>query len=226
MRTYDIAYVPRGTVVAYPPKPLKELSLDEIKKKYLTACAKANGDVNKCRTCQQCEHGRRAVQLSVERTYTDDGTPLYDGMTLVEKAKQENMLRRKEKEQMEKKVSKDNRSYIEDWYNKAMASEDPVKWVMEAYGIDKTKAKAKLYQWRLRHKEESVNEVKPVKEIKQAAPIPEGIETKMDKLMKLQEQYKQAMTEMQKQYDKMKAEYEEIGRKIDVLCSAMDIINE
>jgi len=223
MRTYDIAYVPRGTVVGYPPKPLKELTLDEIKKKHLTACAKSNGNVSVCRTCQKCEYGIRATQLSVERTYDDNGIPLYDGMTLVEKAKQENMLRRKEKEQMDKKISKDNRSFIKDWYNKAMTSGDPVKWVQETYGINETKAKAKIYQWKTRHKEEPV---KQEKRIESVSPIPESIEAKMDKLMKLQEQYKQAMTEMQAQYDKMKQEYEEIGRKIDVLCSAMDIINE
>lgn len=221
MRTYDIAYVPHGTVVGYPPKPLKDLTLDEIKKKHLSACAKSNGSIDKCRTCQQCEYGKRAIQLTVEKTYTDDGIPLYDGMTLVEKAKQENMLRRKEKEQMDKKFSKDNRSYIKDWYNKAMASEDPVAWVMDAYGIDRNKAKAKLRQWFNRHTDESKE--KPVKTV---APIPEGIEAKLERLYNLQKQYEDGMSNLQKQLDKARDEYEEIKRKIDVLCSAMDIINE
>ena len=221
MRTYDIAYVPRGTVVGYPPKPLKDLTLDEIKKKHLSACAKSNGSIDKCRTCQQCEYGKRAIQLTVERTYTDDGIPLYDGMTLVEKAKQENMLRRKEKEQMDKKFSKDNRSYIKDWYNKAMASEDPVVWVMDAYGIDRNKAKAKLRQWFNRHTDEPKE-----KQVKTVAPIPEGIEAKLERLYNLQKQYEDGMSSLQKQLDKARNEYEEIKRKIDVLCSAMDIINE
>ena len=225
MRTYDIAYVPRGTVVGYPPKALKDLTLDEIKKKHLSACAKSNGNVERCRACQQCEYGKRAVQLTVERTYTDDGIPLYDGMTLIEKAKQENMLRRKEKEQMNKKISKDNRAYIEDWYSKAIASEDPVAWVMNAYEIDKTKAKAKLYQWRKRHEEEPVKE--PAKEVaKEVKPIPEGIEAKLERLYNLQKQYEDGMNSLRKQLDKAQKEYDEINRKIDVLCSAMDIINE
>ena len=46
MRKYDIPYVPNGPVNYYPAKSLQEMTLVEIKKKYIKTCAKANGDVS------------------------------------------------------------------------------------------------------------------------------------------------------------------------------------
>ncbi|MBP5423924.1 MAG: hypothetical protein J6Y78_15940 [Paludibacteraceae bacterium] len=234
MRHYDIASVKTGTVVGYPAKPLQDLSLEEIKKKYIRMCAKANGDLAVCSKCPTpCTEGRRAIQLLANEVYNDPPIPLYGGKTLIEKAREENMLRRKEKE--EKKVdeprkSKDNRQYIDDWYEKAVASGDPTKWVMEQYGMTRAKAKHKIYSWRYRHEltePRTTTQAPVVKEV----PVEtnsgvDKIESKLDSLMKLQEKHKKIMLEYQEQYEKAKQNYEEISKKIDVLCSAMDIVNE
>ena len=234
MRHYDIASVKTGTVVGYPAKPLQDLSLEEIKKKYIRMCAKANGDLAVCSKCPTpCTEGRRAIQLLANEVYNDPPIPLYGGKTLIEKAREENMLRRKEKE--EKKVdeprkSKDNRQYIDDWYEKAVASGDPTKWVMEQYGMTRAKAKHKIYSWRYRHEltePRTTTQAPVVKEV----PVEtnsgvDKIESKLDSLMKLQEKHKKIMLEYQEQYEKAKQNYEEISKKIDVLCSAMDILNQ
>ena len=234
MRHYDIASVKQGTVVGYPAKPLQDLSLEEIRKKYIRMCAKANGDLAVCSKCPTpCTEGRRAIQLLANEVYNDPPIPLYGGKTLIEKAREENMQRRKEKE--EKKVdeprkSKDNRQYIDDWYEKAVASGDPTKWVMEQYGMTKAKAKHKIYSWRYRHEltePRTTTETPAVKEVPvETSSGVDKIESKLDSLMKLQEKHKKIMLEYQEQYEKAKQNYEEISKKIDVLCSAMDIVNE
>ena len=232
MRSYDIARVGGGTVVGYPAKPLQDLSFEEIKNKYLKMCAKSNGDVSVCSKCPTpCTEGRRAIQLLANEVYNDPPIPLYGGKTLIEKAREENMLRRKEKE--EKKVdeprkSKDNRQYIDDWYEKAVASGDPVKWVMDQYGMTKAKAKHKIYSWRYRHElTDKKDDLKPVdKPVEEKNPGFDKIESKLESLMQLQEKHKKIMIEYQQQYEKAKQNYEEISKKIDVLCSAMDIVNE
>ena len=222
MRTYDIAHVKQGTVVGYPPKPLQDMTLEEIKKKYI--CAKANGDISVCSKClTPCDYGKRAIQLAANEVYSDPPVPLYGGMTLIERARQENMLRRQQKEKKEEnkemKKSKDNRIYIENWYEKAQASGDPIKWIMEQYNIDRTKAMAKVCQWRNRHKTEEPKKVLLAEKPKEIPAGFESVETKIDSLMKQQDEYKQIILKYQKLYD-------EVSSKIDVLCRAMDIVNE
>ena len=224
MRTYDIAYVPRGCTVGYPTKPLEELRLDEIKKKYITTCAKAKGNLSVCKTCStQCEYGKRALSLANGEVFEEDVVPLYDGMTMIERAKLENMLRRQQKGTEEKEM-KSKRLFIKDWYKQALASGDPVKWVMDTYKIDRNKAMAKLCQWRNRHKvgepKKDLMAEKPKAVVESVKTIGfEAVEVKIDSLMKTQEEYKQAMLKYQKLYDETK-------RKIDILCRAMDIVNE
>lgn len=211
MRKYDIAYV-HNPAHYVPPVDYMDMDVNQLKKKYIDTCAKSSGMISNCSRCgNPCVYGKRAIEIL---SGNNSDVPLYDGKTLIEKAKEENMLRRKE--QTDKKISKDNRAYINDWYNKAIASENPVKWVMDAYNIDKTKAKAKLYQWRRRHNERK-EEVK--QEVESVMPIPESIETKLERLYKEKELIQENINKLQKQY-------EEINNKIDVLCSAMDIINE
>ena len=214
MRTYDIPYVPRGYSSGYPTKPLEELRLDEIKKLYISICAKSRGNLSVCEKCQSmCEYGKRAISLA-KGEVEEDVVPLYDGMTMIERAKLENMLRRQQKGAEEKKM-KSNRTFIKGWYEKANASGDPIKWVMDTYHIDRTRAMGKLCQWRNRHKEQVVETPKPERKTIGF----EAVEVKIDSLMKLQDEYKQTILKYQKLY-------EETKRKIDVLCSAMDIVNE
>lgn len=222
MRTYDIAYVPQGTVVGYPTKPLKDLRLDEIENKYLTMCAKSNGNISVCKDCTaKCKYGERALQLMSGDVEIEDEVPLYDGMTMIERAKLENATRRQQKEEEEKKMNT-GRLFIKDWYKKAMASKDPVVWVMDAYKIDRNRAMAKLCQWRNRHPEDNVKKPSQVKKISEPKPIPAGfesVEAKLNSLMKQQDEYK-------KMVDKYQSLYDETKRKVDVLCCAMDIVSE
>lgn len=218
MRTYDISCAKQTPRMNFPIRDLEDMTLEEIKNKCLSSCAKSNGNVSVCSKCKTpCAHGKRAVELLAKEM---SDIPLYDGMTLIERAKLDNMRRRQKEENKEvskEKRSKDNRLYISDWYGKAMASEDPVEWVMKAYNIDRKRASAKLRQWKKRHNTEEVTAPK-VKE--DAALIGfESVETKIDSLMKMQDEYKKKVSHYQNLYN-------EVSKKIDILCSAMDIINE
>jgi len=228
----------------YPPINIQELSLEELKQKFIKYCGKANGDVSVCSRClSPCPEGKRAIQLVANSIYNDPPIPLYGGKTLIEKAREENIKRKEEKIQAPvAKKAKDGRIFIDDWYDKAMSTSDPVAWIMDAFHISKTKAKQKIYGWRNRHpevveKHEVAQETK-VEETKiQDVKVDETknepveskeskIEMKLDSLMKLQEEHKKAMLEYQKLYEEAKKEYETIKQKIDVLCNAMDIMNE
>ena len=256
MRHYDIPYVKNGPTNYFPATPLQDMTLEEIKKKHIKTCAKANGDVSKCSKCQSpCPEGKRAIQLIANSVYNDPPIPLYGGKTLIERAQEENMKRReeaekkkeeeakqKEPEQVKTKKSKDGRVYIEDWFNKAMASEDPLVWIMDAYNISRRKAKQKIYGYRSLHPEtrEVTNsllsqETKTetiVKADELSSPAvtsdvkEDRIENKLENLMKLQEEHKKAMDEYMRLYTEAKAEYEKIKQKTDVLCNALDILND
>ena len=233
MRKYDIPYVPNGPVNYYPAKSLQEMTLVEIKKKYIKTCAKANGDVSECSKCKTpCPEGKRAIQLIANEIYNDPPVPLYGGKTLIERAREVNAKRKADKtldnkQDQEVNITKKKRIYIANWYEKAMASEDPVKWIMETYGCDKAKAKQKIWDQRYKMKKQGkqVNIAKPSTEnslIKEES----SIENKLDLLMKEQENQKKTMEEYMRLYEEAKKRYDEIKQKTDVLCNAMDILNE
>ena len=251
MRHYDIAYVKQGTTVSYPAKPLQEMSLEEIKNKYLKACAKSNGNVSVCSKCQSpCEQGKRAIQLIANQIYNDPPIPLYGGKTLIERAKEENMLRRQRLEEekkkqeevkMEPKVEKRRKQYVEGWWEDSLKAEDQVAWVMQRFNMTKTQARKKIYAYRYHNgltdktyltkdrKKSPVMTHEEVQAIVNNTPQKtelDNIESKMDALMKLQEKHKNIMIEMEQQYLKAKASYDAISKKIDILCTAMDIMNE
>lgn len=247
MRHYDIPYVPNGPVNYYPSVPLQDMSLEEIKKKYIKTCAKANGNLSECSKCKSpCPEGKRAIQLVANQIYNDPPVPLYGGKTLIEKAKEENMKRREELAKKENqtetitKRGKDGRKFIDDWYDKAMATDDPLKWVMDTYQISKTKAKNKIRMWEIRHPKNNTEEPEQIKEtpvieepkieVKTEAialvPKENNIEAKLEELMRQQEEHKKAMKEYQRLYDEAKAEYEKIKQKTDILCNALDILND
>ena len=247
MRKSDIGYTPNPPHY-YPPLDYKKMTLQELVNTYIKMCAKANGLVSVCSKCQTpCEHGKRAIQLLSGAIYDEPNVPLFANNSLIKKVVEENKKRKEEKEMAEVKEtpkrSKNDRQYLDDWYEKAVASGDPVTWVMEQFGITKTKAKSKIYCWRYRHKETTeevkskdveVVEVNFKEEKSVETPVvkeeksvePDSIEAKMDALMKLQDKHKKIMDEYKAQYEKAKQNYEEIGKKIDILCSAMDILND
>ena len=219
MRRYDVAYVKNPPHYTYP-KDYKEMTLPELKKQYIDSCAKSKGLITTCKKCEnKCIYGLEAIKMmeqSLQRQ--QENIPLYDGKTLMEKAKVENMLRRMQNEQKTKK----DRLYINKWYEKAVASGNATKWVMEQYDMSEHQARHKIYNWRYNHK--------PKKEKIIATPkteeISNTIETKLEVLMKEQEAQKKTMNEYQKKYEEAKQLFEEINKKIDVLCRAMDIVNE
>lgn len=162
MRTYDIAKVPNGPYNPYPAVPLQDMTLDEIKKKYIRICPKAYGDVAKCSKCESpCREGKRAIQLVANSVYNDPPIPLYGGKTLIERAKEENIKRRaelekaeEEKKKAEEELKKEKEAKpkrkgrapaIEGWYDKAYESPDPLKWIMDTFNLSKAKARQKVY---------------------------------------------------------------------------------
>ena len=250
MRHYDIPYVKNGPVNYYPAVPLQEMSLEEIKKKYIKTCAKANGNVSECSKCKTpCQEGKRAIQLIANSVYSDPPVPLYGGKTLIERAKEENMKRREEAakaetEETEKKKSRKSYTKLDNWWEDSLASGDQVKWLIDKMGISKTQAKKKIYQYKWTHgmtgsamvaKDTDTNDTAPVvnttiKAFEESLETPKqkgaDVENKLESLMKLQEEHKKAMAEYQRLYEQTKAEYEKIKQKTDILCSALDIINE
>ena len=248
MRRDGIPYVSNGVYnPPYPAVPLQDMTLEEIKKKYLKMCAKAQGDPAVCSKCPTpCAEGKRAIQLLANQVYNDPPIPLYGGKTLIEKAREENMLRKQklEQEKDEKKVPKE-RQYEEDWWEDSLQADDQTEWIMQKFNMTKTQAKKKIYSYRYRHgltdkTYKTKNRNKPVEEVEevvapaeevrqtivQETPEPNRIESKIDALMRKQAEYKQSMDEYYKEYLVMKDEYDKLSQKIDVLCSAMDIMNE
>ena len=241
MRRSDVAYV-QNPAVYHPPVDYKKLPLKELVDKYIKMCGKANGQVSVCSKCQSpCEYGKRAVQLLSNEVYNDPPIPLYGGKTLIERAKEENMLRRQKKEEEEKKMKRHStRSLVTDdnWYENSLASGDQTKWLMSNYGLSKTQAKKKIYNYRQNHPdkvaaaqkaEEPAKEAvqEPVREITEEPVVVEKksndllvltMEQKMAELMKEQEDYKALM----EKYTKL---YYEAKEKVDVLCKAMDMFN-
>ena len=266
MRKSDIAYVPNGPLHYYPVKALEEMTFEEIVKKYLRTCAKANGKVEICSQCKSpCKEGKRAIQLLANQVYNDPPIPLYGGKTLIERAREENMKRRAEEavpvtksnigvltEALEKaknealrvenpvqkeKTEKKNRRYvkIEGWWESSIESGDQVKWVMENMKMTKTQAKKRIYQYKYAHgltataevkTVETPAEVKDVKPVEEVKPIDAGIESKLEKLMHQQDECKKEIEKYQKLLDEAKLKYDEVKKKTDILCSAMDILND
>lgn len=211
----------------YPVKKLEDMSLEEIKRKYIRVCAKANGDISVCSRCRTpCREGERVIQLKANEIYSDPPIPLYGGKTLIEKAREENE-RRRALASTESKKGKRKYKHIDDWYQKAMESGDPVKWVMDNYEISSTKAKAKLSNWKCKYlgKSEEKKEEKKEEKIEIVIPASEvSFEKKLEYIMKLQEEQKKEVEKYERLLNEAKEKYEAIKRKGDILCQAMDIL--
>jgi len=255
MRKYDIPYVPNAPAHLYPAKPLEEMTLEEIVKKHIKTCGKANGNLAVCSQCKSpCREGKRAIQLLANKVYNDPPVPLYGGKTLIERAREENMKRRENMEKdnnvsslakaleeahrsEEKKDEKKNRNYIkwDGWWETSLESGDQVKWVMENMKLSKTQAKKKIYQYKWAHgmtgnteeKEEPVTPVVEEPKVEESVvQMDTTIESKLEKLMAKQEEQRKKMDEYMALYQKAKEEYERIKQKTDILASAMDILND
>ena len=147
MRKSDIAYVPNGPVNYYPAKKLEDMTLQEIVKKYIRTCGKANGSVSVCSKCQSpCQEGKRAIQLLANEVYNDPPVPLYGGKTLIERAKEENMKRRAEQNELVK-VTKDNINVLADAIVKAKAEALGQEMKMEEKKEKKSRRYIKMDGW-------------------------------------------------------------------------------
>lgn len=256
MRTYDIPYVKQSTMSSYPAIDYKKLSLKELVDKYIKVCGKADGKVSVCSKCQTpCEHGKRALQLLANET-VGAPVPLYGGKTLIERAREEAAAKRAEASKEEKKPEKpakaaknskkaeaaNKRNPIPDWYDRAYESPEPLEWIMKTFGLNKTKARQKVYAYQYSHpglreskplweinekyKKKSARQDKPEtpaaeekKENKFDNPVLEPLEAKINKLMQLQDEYK-------KQADYYQKLYVETKGKVDALFEALNILNE
>ena len=212
MRKDGIPYVPNP--VSYkPPKNYMDMDLQELKRNYIKTCAKSNNSLATCSQClNPCEYGKRAIEL-LAGNITLDTVPLYDGKTLIERAKEENMKRKKEME-----IKEDTK----DWWGKSLMSEDQLGWVMKEFGLTKLKAQRKIYSYRYTHG--LTDKTYKTKKAEKAVQV-NSLEAKLEDLMKIQQQYEKEMEHHLKMYEATKKKNEEIKSKIDILCSAADILN-
>ena len=186
--------------------------------------------------------------------YNDPPIPLYGGKTLIERAKEENMKRREKmdnnmsalakalEDAKQEALAKDadvepkkKKAYTvwDGWYETSLASGDQTKWLMDNMHLSRTQAKKKIYQYRYLHGL-TKSEVKEEKDVEKAEKKTEekvevadtGIEAKLELLMKQQEQIKNEIDQYEKLLYDARRRYDEIKKKTDVLCSAMDIMNE
>lgn len=248
MRHDGIPYV-KNPQNYYPPIDYKKLPLKELVEKYIKPCAKAGGNVSVCSKCQNpCEYGKRAIQLVANEVYSDPPVPLYGGKTMIERAKEENMLRRAEREKIEAekqkaeeevKQEKKKRAYTkdDDWWEKSLEYGDQVEWLIKEHHLSKTQAKKKVYMYKYNHpeviqkKEEAKNEspvvkCEPVVVKTEEAHTPSKtndiviltMEQKLAELMHLQEEYKANM----EKYTKL---YNETKEQTDILCKTMEMFS-
>jgi len=144
---------------------------------------------------------------------------------------------------------KKKRNYIfwEGWWEESLASGDQVKWLMDKMNLTKAQAKKKIYQYRWykglnkEKNEEPKEEMIPVKtdkgeveinydqhlkeELKEEVHV-SPLESKLEALMKQQEEYKKEMEKYKTLYEEAQAKYDAVKQKTDILCNAMDILND
>lgn len=144
------------------------------------------------------------------------------------------------KEALEKdgiKTEKKKRGHIvwDNWWEISLESGDQVKWIMDNMKLSKTQAKKKIYQYKWYHgmtgsanaeKVEAKKEVQKEVQTQRNDVFDASIESKLEALMKQQEECKKEVEKYQHLADEARQKYEAIKKKTDVLCSAMDIINE
>lgn len=157
MRTYDIPYVKNAPQNVLPEPPIGSLDLRTIVRKYL--CNKADMKVSNCMKCSaRCAYGQRAIDLTTGNASTEEFVnpkDLLNNPTIMEKIR---MSKAKEQETPKTetiRVYKDGRKYVKNWFEKASAAENPIKWVMDTYGISEKQAKTKLWNWKTKHRKET-----------------------------------------------------------------------
>ena len=254
MRHSDIPYV-KNPPAYYPPVDYKKMNLKELIEKYIKACGKANGSVSVCSQCKSpCEHGKRAIQLVANEVYNDPPVPLYGGKTLIERAKEENMLRREkeaaekanvltaEKKETKEPEKKKRGEYLrgDEWWKASLEYGDQVEYLINKYGYSRTKAKTTIYRYRSRHglvgtpmgeKIEGPTvkmEPEPIKE-EPTKEVPK-VSAKNDILISTMEQKLSDIMKKQEEYKKLADKYQKMyadaKEQADVLCKAIEMFTQ
>ena len=238
MRKDGIPYV-QNPQPDFKPLDYTKMDIEELRTRYLKTCARSMGSVSACSKCASpCMYGKRAIQLLAGQVYSDPEVPLYAGKTLIERAKEENMKRRKELEakkmETEKKpvkIEKKKRNYnkLDGWWEKSLESGDQIKWLMDTMGISKTQAKKKVYNYKwangmLEKPEENIVKEEPVSEVKveqktENNSVVSTMEQKLNELMKKQEECK-------KKADEYMQEYRKLQEQTNTLCAAIELFAE
>ena len=126
MRKFDVAYNPPLPDSGERRKTPDEMTMDELAKRIGMVCAKSHGDYTICEGCMGCLEGRTLIEkLKGETVDKVAGLRKLYGIS---PAKKQEMAR--------------------ELYMGALMSDDPVKYLMEKCGIDKKKAKMRMYRYR------------------------------------------------------------------------------
>lgn len=264
MRHYDIAYVPNPGSPSIPmSNDINELDLRTIVKYYL--CGKSHGKISECRRCPApCAYGKRALDLAFPKPNTTEPPKLIDNKTMLELAKEE-LARRKQEEQKNEKPVADppaeeprkraKRMVMEGWYEKAYASDNPLQWIMDTFGLNERKAKQKVYSYQHHHpecrekpmwksrekqrqeKEEAAQAAEPAKAPEEEVSVEEtpvenvpAKNTGSEALLAPLEEKINTLMNKQEEY-KSKYEYylklyNDVKGKVDALYEALSILNE
>lgn len=252
MRHYDIPYVKNTSGYSIPlVGDIDSLDLQTIVKYHL--CGKSHGKVSECMKCPApCAYGKRALELAFPSPSTVPAPKLIDNKTLLELAREETAKSRAAEQKAEEPAvktpeKKTKRAGVDDWYNKAYESENPLQWIMDTFGLTERKAKAKVYEIQYRHPElkekplwapksaakkaeakaetkpASIENPEPAAEKQEPKKEPDSmlapLEGKINELMNLQEEYK-------KKYEHYQKLYQETKTKVDALYEALNILNE
>ena len=273
MRTSDIAYVPQGHISSTPIPPLNEMTLQEITKRYLTSCIKSHGLVSECQKCKdKCPYGMRATMLAYGTGAFGERAVPYEG-SMLQAARMQNELNRQrqittdalteERKKIEEKIEttekevkpKKRRKGMdpEGWYEEAMKSGDPVKYVMETFGRTKTQAKSKLYNYLYLHPEmkeihdkytkKNVSEEKTKEESPVKVETPERVEKPCNTgkteekvntaqpgdiyITRVMEMKLETLMNKQEEYESAIKDYQtklaKVKEQIETICRTMDI---
>lgn len=259
MRTYDIPYVKNVNNDNYVTSAkLEDLDLRTIVKTYL--CGKSQGRISECMKCKaQCAFGKRALELAFpELNHAFGPAPTVNGKTMIELAKEEAAQKRTAEDKPaetkpEEKKKKTKRVVIDNWYDKAYESDDPLKWIMDSFNITERKAKQKVYEYQYRHpelketkpmwgKRDKPAEAKPADTQNMKEAVKEEVKVEMKAEVKPAEGEKNDLllapleekinflmnlqAEYKDKYEHYQKLYQATKTKVDALYEALNILNE
>ena len=161
---------------------------------------------NKCYGCFACYNvcPHKAIEMK-------ENIPLYDGKTLLEKAREENMRRRNHNDArtlseilQEPKQKRKNISWA-GWWEESLASGDQTKWVMENMHLTKEQAKQKIYQKRWYQKSKAKSEP--------------TFDEDYCNLRNDFREYKSELAELHELFKELKSSFDEVQKKLNKIIN-------